>query len=141
MDRRQVEAWVRAYEKAWRTPGTDAVDSVFTPEATYSPGPFERPFVGLQAIEEMWEAERDGPDELFSMTSDVVAVEGDTAVARVEVDYGDTGRPSYRDLWVIVLDETGRCTWFEEWPFWPEGEEGGTAGSGGSGPSDGTSGK
>jgi uncharacterized protein (TIGR02246 family) len=122
MDRRQVEAWIRAYEKAWRTPGTDAVDSVFTPDATYSAGPFEQPFVGLPAIEAMWEAEREGPDEVFSMTGEVVTVEGDTAVVRVEVDYGNTGRPSYRDLWVVVLDETGRCTWFEEWPFSPEGE-------------------
>jgi ketosteroid isomerase-like protein len=137
MDRGQVEAWMNAYETAWRTPGTEAVDSVFTPEASYSPGPFERSFVGLEAIQQMWEAERDGPDEVFSMTSEVVAVEGDTAVVRVEVDYGATGRPSYRDLWVIVLDETGRCSRFEEWPFWPEGEEGSAAGSGGSGGSSG----
>lgn len=133
MDRRQVEAWVRAYEKAWRMPGTEAVDSVFAPEATYSPGPFEQPLVGLGAIEEMWEAEREAHDEVFSLTSEVVAVEGETAVVRVEVDYGDTGRPTYRDLWVITLDETGRCTAFEEWPFWPAGEEGRAAGSGGPG--------
>jgi ketosteroid isomerase-like protein len=128
VDRREVEAWVDAYENAWRTPGTESLASIFASAATYSTGPFERPFVGLAAIAEMWEAEREGPDEPFSMTSEVVAVDGDTAVVRVEVDYGRTGRPSYRDLWIVVLDQAGRCTSFEEWPFWPANEHGAIAG-------------
>jgi hypothetical protein len=128
VDRRGVEAWVNAYEQAWRTPGTESLASIFAPAATYKPGPFEHPFVGLAAIAEMWEEEREGPDEVFSMTSEVVAVDGDTAVVRVEVDYGLTGQPSYRDLWVVVLDEAGRCISFEEWPFWPESEQGAIAG-------------
>jgi ketosteroid isomerase-like protein len=129
MDRAQAEAWVADYERAWRTAGTDALEELFTPDATYSPGPFEAAFVGLPAIARMWEAEREGPDEIFSMTSEVVAVEADTAVVRVEVDYGDLGRPTYRDLWVVRLDSAGRCTAFEEWPFWPPGTEGAVAGS------------
>ena len=35
----------------------------------------------------MWEAERLGPDEGFEMTSKILAVEGDTGVARIEVRY------------------------------------------------------
>lgn len=131
MDRSQIQGWVDAYERAWRTPGTESLKRIFAPTATYSPAPFEPPIVGLAAIAEMWEREREGPDEVFSMASEVVAVEQDTAVVRVEVDYGGTGRPSYRDLWIVTLDEAGRCTRFEEWPFWPEGEDGGVAGGGG----------
>jgi hypothetical protein len=129
VDRREVEAWVKAYEHVWRTPGTEALASIFAPAATYRTAPFERPFVGLAAIAEMWEEEREGPDEVFSMTGEVVAVDGDTAVVRVEVDYGLTGRASYRDLWIVVLDETGRCTSFEEWPFWAADEAGAIAGA------------
>jgi hypothetical protein len=40
-------------------------------------------------------------------------------VVRAEVRYGEPSCQEYRDLWVIRLDDDGRCTWFEEWPFWP----------------------
>jgi hypothetical protein len=49
----------------------------------------------------MWEAERDGPDEAFRMTSEVVAADGDTAVVRVQVSYGDPVRQEFRDLWIV----------------------------------------
>ena len=68
----------------------------------------------------MWEEERDGPGEVFTLATDILAVDGGTAVVRAEVHYGDPPHQEYRDLWVIHLDGDGRCTWFEEWPFWPE---------------------
>jgi hypothetical protein len=52
------------------------------------------------------------------MTSDVVAVEADTAVVRLDVEYHDKPR-RYRDLWVIRFDDDGRCAAFEEWPYSP----------------------
>jgi len=58
------------------------------------------------------------------MTSELVAAEGDTAVARVEVHYTGARPSEYRDLWVIRLDRDGRCTHFEEWPFAPRGQSG-----------------
>jgi len=100
------------------------------PEAVYSPAPFEEPHRGLEAIQKMWEEERSGPQEEFSMTSEPVAVEGDTGVARVEVRYGEPRPLHYRDLWIVTLDEEGRCTSFEEWPFWPPGSAGTVAGGG-----------
>jgi hypothetical protein len=124
LTRGQLKAWIDDYERAWRTPGTDALGELFVQEATYSTAPFENPYRGLGAISEMWESGRDGPDEDFTMTSDVVAVEGDTGVVRVEVRYGSKG-VDYRDLWIVRLDESGRCISFEEWPFWPPGQEGG----------------
>ena len=54
------------------------------------------------------------------MTSEVVAADGDTAVVRVGVSYGDPVRQEYRDLWIVRFAGDGRCTSFEEWPFWPE---------------------
>jgi hypothetical protein len=54
------------------------------------------------------------------MTSDVVAADGDTAVLRVEVSYGDPVRQEYRDLWIVRFAADGRCASFEEWPFWPK---------------------
>jgi hypothetical protein len=75
----------------------------------------------------MWEAERLGPDEQFEMSSEVVAVEGDTGVVRIEVRYGEPKEKEYRDLWIVRLDERGRCFHFEEWPFWPADQKGAPA--------------
>lgn len=111
--------WLAAYERAWRTAGTDVLATIFTPDATYLQGPYRTPVVGLPAIARMWEDERDGADEVFQLTSDIVAVEGDTAVTRLEVRYGDPVDQEYRDLWITRFAADGRCRSFEEWPFWP----------------------
>jgi hypothetical protein len=118
-DRAAVNRWLAAYEAAWRTPGTATLGGLFTSDATYLQSPYEKPVVGLDQIALMWERERAGPEEVFSLTSDVVAVDGPTAVVRIEVLYGDPVEQEFRDLWIIQLQNDGRCARFEEWPFWP----------------------
>jgi len=127
MDRAQLNAWIEAYERAWRTAGTKPVASLFTDDATYQQAPYHDPISGLSAIARMWEEERDGADEMFTMTSEVIAVEGDTGVARVEVRYGEPVRQEYRDLWIMRFAPDGRCRAFEEWPFWPSRQRTGSA--------------
>jgi uncharacterized protein (TIGR02246 family) len=117
--RAAVEDWVRRYEAAWRAAGTDGLAAIFTADATYLRSPYETPEIGLEAIAAMWEAEREGPDEVFTLAAEVVAVDGASAVVRAEVRYGDPVRQEYRDLWVLRLVEDGRCSWFEEWAYWP----------------------
>jgi hypothetical protein len=127
MDRVQLTDWIERYERAWRTPGTAVLGDLFAEDATYSTGPYENPHRGLPAIARMWEAERIGPDEEFEMSAEVVAVEGDTGVARIEVQYGAPKGKAYRDLWIVRLDESGLCSHFEEWPFWPPDQPGAPA--------------
>jgi ketosteroid isomerase-like protein len=124
VDRAQLSDWIAAYERAWRTAGTDSLADLFAADASYRTAPFEPPYRGLDAIAAFWEAEREGPDEAFTMESEIVALDGDTGVVRVEVSYGEPARRTYRDLWIVRLDETGRCVEFEEWPFWPKGSGG-----------------
>jgi SnoaL-like domain len=119
VDRDGVEAWVEGYVRAWRTPGTEVLAELFTPDVSYLYDPYEEPVRGLDALGPWWEEGRDGPDEVFTAAYDVVAVDGDVGVVRVEVAYGDPVRQEYRDLWVIRFDGAGRCVAFEEWPFWP----------------------
>jgi hypothetical protein len=119
MDRITVEQWVARYERLWRTPGTQSLGELFAADASYRPSPWARPVEGLEAIARFWEAERVGAHEEFTMSSDVVAVDAGTAVVRVFVTYGASGRRPWRDLWVLRFDADGRCTWFEEWPFAP----------------------
>jgi ketosteroid isomerase-like protein len=114
-----VDAWLAAYERAWRTAGTAALGELFTVDATYRLSPYETPLCGLAEIAEMWDREREGPDERFTLEASVVALEDDVAVVRVGVEYEDSPPSEYRDLWVIQFSAEGRCAAFEEWPFWP----------------------
>ena len=129
MDSTGLLAWIDGYERAWRAPGTDGLRRLFHPDAVYLKSPYAEPVVGLQAIKLMWDEERDGPDEAFTMSREVVAVSGDVGVGRVEVAYGEPVRQRYRDLWVVRFDDAGLAVHFEEWPFWPDhGTTPGTSG-------------
>ncbi|MBF6471348.1 nuclear transport factor 2 family protein [Nocardia abscessus] len=119
VDRAAVEAWVAGYERAWRSAGTDRLADLFAADAGYLVSPWAQPLTGLGALADFWESGRDGPGEPFTMRSNVVAVDGDTAVVRVHVEYARDTPSRWRDLWVLRFDDAGRCTWFEEWPFAP----------------------
>jgi mannose-6-phosphate isomerase-like protein (cupin superfamily) len=124
MDEQGLLRWVDDYEHAWRSAGTDGLALLFTEDATYLQSPYASPVVGLDAITAMWDGERDGPAEVFTMTREVVSVAGDTGVVRVLVRYGRPVRQEYLDLWVVRFAADGRAAAFEEWPFWPTHGEG-----------------
>lgn len=117
--------WLERYERAWRSPGTAALADLFAADATYRHSPYAPPLTSLAEIARDWEEQRDGADEPFSMTAEVLAVNaahpgGPLGVAHIRVRYdGDVVRQEYRDLWLVRFDEAGRARDFEEWPFWP----------------------
>jgi hypothetical protein len=108
--------WVGQYERVWRDRDLTGVEGLFTDDADYLRSPYEKPDVGLAAIRAFWVVD---DDEVFTMSATPVAVEGDDAVVRVEVRYGDPVRQEYRDLWVLRFAAGGRVEHFEEWPFFP----------------------
>jgi ketosteroid isomerase-like protein len=97
-DRATVSRWLAGYEAAWRAPGTGDLAGLFTSDAAYLQSPYEQPVTGLDAIKRMWEEEREGPDEVFTLTTDILAVDGPTAVVLAKVCYGDPPGQEYRDL-------------------------------------------
>ena len=119
LDNDRLLAWVAGYERAWRSPGADSVADLFTDDAQYLPTPYGEPVTGLAAIGAFWDGERDGPDELFTMSAEVVACSGDTGVVRTLVRYGEPVTQEYLDLWVLRFAADGRVERFEEWPFSP----------------------
>ncbi len=118
-----MEEWIAGYERLWRTPGTDGLAELFTDDVSYAASPWAPPIRGLAALARFWEAERVSADEPFAMRGELVALDGSTAVVRVEVDYTATGN-RWRDLWIIELADDGRCRAFEEWPFAPDQRDG-----------------
>jgi hypothetical protein len=117
MDRDGVMRWVDGYEQAWRERDPAPLDRLFTDAARYRMSPYDESKVGLDAIRAIW---LDDEDEVFTMRAEPVAVEGDDAVVRVEVRYGDPVRQEYRDLWVLHFAGDGRVDDFEEWAYWPD---------------------
>ena len=117
-DRAEVSRWLAGYEAAWRSPGTARLAGLFTDDSTYRQSPYEEPVAGLAALRRMWDAERAGPEEVFTLATEILAVDGPTAVVRAEVHYAQPEQ-EYRDLWIIQLGDDGRCRSFEEWPYWP----------------------
>jgi hypothetical protein len=65
----------------------------------------------------MRDEDRQGPVEVLSLVTEILAVQGATAVVRAEARYGDRVRQGYRDLWIMHMRNDGRCSWFEEWPL------------------------
>jgi len=120
MDAAGFTAWVAGYERAWRSPGTDLLATLFAADAEYLLSPYAVPVRGLVAIGRLWEDERDGPDEPFTMTAEVVAFSDDTGVARVHVAYQAPPR-EWRDIWIVRFGADGRAVHFEEWPIGPPG--------------------
>jgi ketosteroid isomerase-like protein len=111
-----VMDWVARYELAWRAGDVDAVARLFTEDVQYRQSPYADPRVGHAAVREFW---RDDEGDVFTVQAEPVAVDGDCAVVRVEVRYGDPVRQEYRDLWVLRFAADGRVAEFEEWAYWP----------------------
>ncbi len=116
MNREDVMRWVREYERAWRTDDVGAVRTLFTDDAAYRASPYEPSEIGHEAIEAFW---LDDTGRAFSMGANVVAVDGDVAVVRVDVDYRTPKEQEYRDLWILRFATDGRVADFEEWAYWP----------------------
>lgn len=117
MERAILEKWISDYESVWRTPGTDRLGELFANDASYLASPWEQPIQGLEDLATFWNRQRDGADEEFAMISEVVAVDGDVGVARIEVRYGNGDR--WRDIWIVQFNAAGGCARFEEWPIAP----------------------
>ena len=111
-----VMRWVNGYEQAWRNGDVDAVEALFTEQAKYRPSPYEPPEVGHAAIKEFW---LDDEGKAFTVSAWPVAVEGDDAVVRVDVGYGDPISQEYRNVWLLRFATDGRVDDFEEWAYWP----------------------
>jgi hypothetical protein len=116
MDRNQVMRWVDGYITAWRDEDAGGVERLFTEDAHYRASPYEEPEVGHQAIKAFW---LDDAGEVFTAAAEPFAVDGQQAVVRVEVRYGEPVRQEYRDLWLLKFAEDGRVCDFEEWAYWP----------------------
>ncbi len=98
-----MPAWVDAYVHRWRTSDVTGVAELFSPDVRYLKSPYAEAAVGHAAVAAFW---RDDLGQTFEVSSEVVAVEGRNAVARLQVTYLAPEQQEYRDLRVMQFAMT-----------------------------------
>jgi uncharacterized protein (TIGR02246 family) len=117
MDRSDIERWLGAYLRAWRTDDPGDIAALFTEDATYAPRPFGKAWQGRDAIVANW-IELGDSKNAWQFESEIVAVDGDTGVVRGLTTYPAHDNESeevYSNVWVVKLAPDGRASSFAEW--------------------------
>ena len=113
-----VQAWLDRYIAAWRANSRDPIVALFAPDATYRYGPFDDPVRGADAIAASWLERPDDPDS-WTASYRPIAIEGNLAVAHGRSRYFHADRKRLRtefdNIFVLRLDDQGRCSDFTEW--------------------------
>jgi uncharacterized protein (TIGR02246 family) len=121
MDNAAVETWMRGYLRAWESNQPEDIGRLFTDDAVYYTAPDRKPWRGRDAIVEGWIDRKDQPGD-WAFRYEILAIADDLAFVRGWTDYKtDT---DYSNLWVIRLDDEGRCSEFTEWWMPIEGRQG-----------------
>lgn len=114
MNENQLGQWVEGYVRAWSSNDPTEIGDLFTPGATYRTEPYAEPWRGRQAIVDGWLAHKDEPGQTTFHWQPVV-VSADLGVVEGRTEYRTDPPGAYRNLWVVRLDQHGRCREFTEW--------------------------
>lgn len=113
MDRSDVERWLDRYVEAWGSNDPAAIGDLFTEGARYFTAPHRSPWEGRQGIVEGWLDRKEDPGT-WRFRYEVLGVDGDLAFVRGWTEYL-TEEEDYSNLWVIRLEDDGRCSEYIEW--------------------------
>ena len=116
MDRDGIRDWVERYVEAWNSNNRGDIESLFAEDAVYLTGPFDEPWEGRDVILERWLERPDEPGDT-TFEYEVIAVEGNLGVVEGVTRYKSTGEV-FGNIWLIDLDDGGRCTRYTE--YWME---------------------
>jgi ketosteroid isomerase-like protein len=128
MDRSGVQDWLDRYVAAWKSYDTAAIESLFTPDATYRYHPYDTDQLeGRDAIVKDWLDNRDTAGT-YEGTYEPFAVDGDRAVAVGRSTYFEDASQAklvraYDNVYLLRFDGDGRCAEFTEY-FMKEPEPG-----------------
>jgi uncharacterized protein (TIGR02246 family) len=112
-----VENWLARYEQAWEQRDPTRAAALFTENAPYHETPFDAPKAGRAGIRDYWAAVT-ADQRNVDFTSQVVAVEGSTAVARwsASLTSASTGtRVELDGVFLLTFDAGGLCSELREW--------------------------
>jgi ketosteroid isomerase-like protein len=113
MTKDDVQAWLDAYQNAWRSNDQAVIRELFAPDATYAFHPYDEPVRGRDAIVAAWLKEPDDPSSWEASYAPSL-IQGRRAIATGETRYLESG-PVFSNLFDIEFGDDGRCTRFVEW--------------------------
>lgn len=107
----RVAAWIDGYVRAWNTNDPGDIRALFSADAQYFTAPFRPPWRGVDDIVKGWLGRKDEPGEAASSWRPLIVTD------ELAIVTGTTTYPTetFSNLWVIELDESGRCRRFTEW--------------------------
>ena len=104
---------MQGYVRAWGTNERDDIGSLFTDDAVYYTAPHREPWRTRDGIVEGWLDRKDEPGD-WEFRYEILDVCGGRGYVRGWTHY-TTDDPDYSNLWVVSLDDEGRCSEFIEW--------------------------
>jgi ketosteroid isomerase-like protein len=116
-----LRGWPDRYERAWRSNDPADIADLFTEDAVYRWRPWDTPADGAASRAEIVEAWLREPDEpgTWTLECEPLAVNGSLGIARCITRYAVTDLrpdgPTYHNLWLVELDDDGRCRDFTEY--------------------------
>ena len=106
-----LSTWIDRYVVAWNSNDPDDIGQLFSEDATYYTAPFRQPWRGRSQIVEQWLLHKDEPGETTFEWEPVVLTD-ELSIIQGVTTYPDE---TFSNLWLIRLDDAGRCREFTEW--------------------------
>src|SRR5262245_6842665 len=115
------DEWLERYRNAWIARDAEAARTLFTEDAVYREHPFEKPFVGRDAIREDWYTVTRGQSEI-ELTYGAPVVTG----RRVAVEWWanllkDENPITLAGEFLLTFDDNGQCRELREYWIATEG--------------------
>jgi ketosteroid isomerase-like protein len=121
MDQPDVARWLSEYVEAWKSSDPAAIGKLFSEDALYRYHPWDEPTPshvrGRDAIVASWLEHKDAPGSWTAeyrpwLVRDERAVA--VGVSRYLAADGSTVESEYRNVFLLVFDDAGRCREFSE---------------------------
>ena len=116
-ERAAFKSWLEAYGKAWENRDAEAAAALYAENGTYQVTPFVEPMRGRKAIFEYW-SNVARTEEKIQFEYEVLVASRELNIARwsASLVIVPQGLKTKLDgIFVISLDEEGRCKSLREW--------------------------
>jgi len=111
------KSWLDAYGQAWENRNPEAITALFTENETYQVTPFLEPMFGKKAIFEYW-SEVTRAEENVRFRYEILIANADLNIARWWASFVIVPprlQTQLDGIFLISLDEEGRCKSLREW--------------------------
>ncbi|WP_329586027.1 nuclear transport factor 2 family protein [Kitasatospora sp. NBC_01250] len=109
----QVDEWVQAYVRAWRSNAPEDIAALFCAGAEYHERPYETDWIGREEIVKGWRSRQAWQQGGWDFEWSVLMINGDTAAIKGTGVYKELG--TFANLWTVTFDNQGSCAMFRMW--------------------------